>query len=476
MVELPVVLVVGDDHQGVVPDGGVALEGAEHLVHVALAVHGVEVGVLAPRGRHHHPRDLRQRVLRAGLAGGGEVAQDGVEVRVGVVVGGGGPGVEEGVGLPDLAGARLQVLGVGRAGVEGPEAVGDVAAVVADEAALQGAFQAVAAVVAVDPPVDAGLLELLGHRQPVAAVVVLPGVGRLAVRGTGHQVVAVGDGRAVQRAEVHVADGVLARQRVHPRHVVGGVVAHAARALVLHPGVPAALVRAVEVVVVAPGGGGGGRRHDRTVRSPLLEDARAVLEGQRLLVVVPAHAGEPAEVVVEGAVLLHQDHHVPQVRDITVVALGQDVLGRFGGGRPGRPGDGAGGECAERDGGTTQHQPPREPEFGGGCGDRGESASSATSSDSAWADSCAVDSCVVDSCAGDLCAANPCSASACAANSGSMSACSSGGRAASGDSTVVSVIKGLRGERGSVVRTRHGPGRSPGGGRVTRCARENVAA
>jgi hypothetical protein len=47
-------------------------------------------------------------------------------------------------------------------------------------------------------------------------------------------------------------------------------------------------------------------------RVGLLEDAVAVLVGQRLLVVEAPDARQRPEVVIEGAVLLHQDHHVLQ--------------------------------------------------------------------------------------------------------------------------------------------------------------------
>lgn len=363
VVELSVVLVVGDDHQGVVPDVLVALERLEDLVHVALAVHRVEARVLAPRGGHHHPGDLGERVLGPRLAGRDQVPEDGVEVRLGVVVGRGGALVDEGVGLPDLAGARFEVGLVRRAGVERGEAVGDVAAVLADEAVLEAAADAVAAVVGVDPPVDAGLLELFGDRRPGAGVVVLLGVGGLAAARTGHQVVAVGDGRPVHRAEVHVADRVVGGQRVHPRHVVGRVVPHAVVTLVLHPGVPPPAVGTVEVVLVAPGGGRHGGRHDGAGGVALLEDGGAVLELQDLLVVVSAHTAQLAEVVVEGPVLLHQDHHVLQIGYVAVVALGEVVLGRTGLRAADRLGDRACGDRAEADGGRLQHPAPRDAEF-----------------------------------------------------------------------------------------------------------------
>ena len=63
-------------------------------------------------------------------------------------------------------------------------------------------------------------------------------------------------------------------------------------------------------------------------RVGLLEDAGPVLVGQGLLVAEAADAGEGAEVVVEGPVLLHQDHHVLDVGDRAGPALGERLGGR----------------------------------------------------------------------------------------------------------------------------------------------------
>ncbi len=81
---------------------------------------------------------------------------------------------------------------------------------------------------------------------------------------------------------------------------------------------------------------------------------------------VPAHTGQLAEVVVEGPVLLHEDHHVLQIGYVALVALGQVVFGRARLRAADRFGDRPGGEGAEGDGGGLEHPAPGDPEFAGG--------------------------------------------------------------------------------------------------------------
>jgi hypothetical protein len=58
-------------------------------------------------------------------------------------------------------------------------------------------------------------------------------------------------------------------------------------------------------------------------RVRLLEDGVPVLVGEELLVAEAADSAERPEVVVEGPVLLHEDHHVLQVGDGPAPAPGQ---------------------------------------------------------------------------------------------------------------------------------------------------------
>jgi hypothetical protein len=95
-----------------------------------------------------------------------------------------------------------------------------------------------------------------------------------------------------------------------------------------------------EVAEVGPGGVG------------LPEDAVPVLPGEGLLVAEAADAAERAEIMVEGPVLLHEDHHVLEVGDgpgqVRRQRLGRRRAGGRGrGGRPGADADGCGGGGAE---------------------------------------------------------------------------------------------------------------------------------
>ncbi len=132
--------------------------------------------------------------------------------------------------------------------------------------------------------------------------------------------------RALQRAVVGIADRERVREGVLPRQVGPGEVAHRLLGLGRDPLVPRAGVpggvrlrpAVVEVGGVLRVGLAGvhapGLQRAVSVRR-LSEDGRAVRELQRLLVGQAAHAGQRAEVVVERAVLLHQDHDVLDVLD-----------------------------------------------------------------------------------------------------------------------------------------------------------------
>ena len=240
-------------------------------------------------------------------------------------------------------------------------------------------------------PADARRLQPLGVRRPGVtagrglvvedrAAVLAVGVDR-----AGHPHHPVGPGRAEHRAVVAVADGERLGQRELERQVGARVVTHDVRA-VLAVGLA---VRRQPVVHLAAVPGvvldlpGVRRRRDllrvgrvrvqverqhvagRVLGVGLVEDGPAVGQLRGVRVTEPANAGQGAEVVVEGPVLLHEQHDVLDVLQRTVPgrALGEgplDVRRHEGGGSGG--GGGAGGptqETATSQFGHAQHDHAR---------------------------------------------------------------------------------------------------------------------
>ncbi len=249
---------------------------------------------------------------------------------------------------------RHAVLVERRTGLGGAEAL-------ERQAAVHGAGPVVVGVL-VDAPADAGLLEHVRHgrpgerrtrigvaglrqraRDPAAQVVGL-GVGVGAVDALGrqlrvevgagpeHDAIRIGAGR--DRAVIGVADRERLGQRELERDVVAAVVAHRVGRLVLRPEAQLALVpgrlRVGERVRR--------RRQQQRVRLLLVQMERrdlagavglepgrlAALQRDREAVAETAHAAQGAEVVVEAAVLLHQDHDVLDVLDRPGLHLGRD--------------------------------------------------------------------------------------------------------------------------------------------------------
>ena len=208
--------------------------------------------------------------------------------------------------------------------------------------------------VLIDLPGDAGLLQALGIGGPVVAGfgVVDDRAAALAVVAdpAGPHVVAVRVGRAEQRAVVGVADREGVGQRVVERDVAAGEVRHRRRALVAGP-TGRSCRRSRRRAWWSS-------RAARSSQELQAEVRRAGMEGQHVLlpplgwyqtglpdgqrdgarVAEAAHAAQRAEVVIERAVLLHQDDDVLDV---------VDRAGAIVGGNRERPGDAGGEGCGE---------------------------------------------------------------------------------------------------------------------------------
>ncbi len=260
MVEEAVVLVVVEEDRGLRPDVRVRGQGVQHPVDVVGAVGRRVGGVL-------------------GLRGGGDDPGDRGEV-VGGHVGG-----ELGDRVGGLVHAALVELRAGRGGAE-----------------LREPGQRVVVVVVgllVDPPADPGVLEALGVGGPGVALLAV--VGDRAARGAGGidptrpLVEAVGVGRALDRAEVLVADGEGVGEGVLEGDVGAGVVAHGLGRLgrdpvVVEPVVPGRVGAGPGVVEVGDPLGVGvlgvqvpGLQHAAAgwAEEGLLEDVRAAGEAQQ---------------------------------------------------------------------------------------------------------------------------------------------------------------------------------------------------
>ena len=296
----------------------------EHRVHVVGAVVGGVGGVLAVSRRRDDPRHLRQGAAvdvvdeRRQHVGGVRLAY---RRRSGRAL----PGHDRPADR-QLAGAALAAVRAVVLLVE-PERV---VAVVPEE--IIGIAAAITyLMVGVNAPADPGRLEQFRVSGDLGSAGVGPEVDLVVVRvrgpaagRTGPEVHPVGAGGCHDRLVVAVADRECVGERVLEGDVVAREVPHRLFGLGRHPVVPRpvvpGLVVAVPAVVEVRVGLVGevvwqqvaqvGAVHVR-----LLEDRPAVLVSEDLLVPEAAHAAERAEVVVEGPVLLHQDHHVLQVLD-----------------------------------------------------------------------------------------------------------------------------------------------------------------
>lgn len=203
----------------------------------------------------------------------------------------------------------------------------------------------------VDLPADTGPLERLGVRlpgQPRLVAAVVAGAVDLAAP----QVGAVGSGGAEGGAEVGVAHGVVVCQRVVERYVAAVQVAEAAhvadtgdpvvepalvpRGVLGGPAVRQVAVALGERLAVRAARGRGGAEFPRVLAAQavrLVEDGLPAGERDAAAVTEPADALEAAEVVVETAVLLHEDHHVLDVLDGARGGCARSGGGQRGAGR-----------------------------------------------------------------------------------------------------------------------------------------------
>ena len=273
----------------------------------------------------------------------------------------------------------VAVLGVGLGGARrpGPAALVEhrVRADAPEIAEIGEAVVAVVLVLLIDLPGDARRLQALGIGRPRQALEPGRVLGRVGIvvglfrrvgdddaavvagrqtAGAAEQEQTVRIGRAEDRAVIGVADREGVGERVVEGQVRAGEVAHGQRGLGRDPGVvvlPARVAALPAVVQVAHGLGprragvemegadGGVRACAPRIR--LLPDALARRQGQGARIAVAAHAAQGPEIVVEAAVLLHQDHHVLHVLD------GAGDVGRRQGQRLANPGrQGRGPRCA----------------------------------------------------------------------------------------------------------------------------------
>ena len=348
VVEEAVVLVVGDQQCGPAPHLGVAGQRVEDLGDVPGAEADRPVRVLGERLGRRDPRDLRELAGLHVRPQHVEVAARRRDVRAGA-----GPLVQGRAGRRVLVVVEVQqrvVAVVADVGVAGPAPGVRLVEPLAD--------------VLVDLPGDPGLLEALGVGAPVVAglVVVEHRAAALAVvpGPAGPLVVAVRVGVADERAVVGVADGERVGQGEVERRVAATQVRHGRGGLVGDPAVVGAPVDRVlgvrpavrevleedqaEVLHVGPEG------HHLAVAVGLVPHGAAGRQRGRVRVTEAADPAHGAEVVVEGAVLLHQDDDV------------LDVLQRAGpavGGQRRRTGDavgeqrGGGGATADLEEATT---------------------------------------------------------------------------------------------------------------------------
>ena len=342
MVEETVILVIVEDEDGLGPDVRIGGEGGDQPGTERLAISGRCVGMLAHVEGGDDPGHLRQAVRHHV---GGEGADQMLPARR--------AGIRAG-GTVD-PGTRRRIFG----------------AILRDPAIPGEQRQGIVAVIVVfliELPPDPRGRETCGIGRPVQRMrldIVAAHIGGLvridAVIGDDERAIApdgkaagarpvieaVGAGRPVDRAVIGVRDGELIGERVIIGQVGAGHIAHRERALLRHPHVPvlppgmASLPTVVEALHAAGGGGAGVEMEGADDRAailvvlPLLPDRPARRQHGRARIGESAHAPQRAEIMVEGAVLLHQDHDMLDIRERAARAGG---LGK----RRGRGGEGAG--------------------------------------------------------------------------------------------------------------------------------------
>ncbi len=309
MVEIAAILVEVDEHHRRGPHALVGCQGFQHAVdHVGAGGRRI-VRVFRRGRRRNHPGDLRQRAVQhIVLDRGGHV-------------------------LYGVAGCRRHrshaVVVQSRAGL---------GIAVLREPGQRIVVEVVARIL-VHLPGDASRLQPFGVGGPGKARFAVgrdrSAAGGVRVDHAAPQVEAVRIGRPQDRAEIIVADGEGIGQRVVERQVAARVIAHGERGLGRHPVVvfrvvPGAVRGAPAMVEVghALGAGDAGVEVERQLVAAarrLLEDAVAVAQQERGAVVEAAHALQRAEVVVEGAVFLHENHNM--------LDGGKRIAGRRGGQR-----------------------------------------------------------------------------------------------------------------------------------------------
>ena len=323
VVEEAVVLVEIDDQHRPRPDLGIGGQGLDHSGGIGRALGRAGRGwVLAVGGRGDDPRHLRQAAAHHVLAQLVEVLGRQRQV------------------LQALVRTRNVLVGLAIGLEAGQRVVGEVVGHVL-----------------VDAPGDAGLQQPLGIGGPAIGIRRAALLGEVVVRvgdrrpaqvagrvvGPGPQEQAVGVGAGLGRAVIGVAEGEGLGQGELKRDVGPLEIAHRPGLLGLRPTVHAALVPGVLGVGPAVrraldphvGEGLGGLQRER--RDPLVlvglgEDRAIVLDRNGEAVAEAAHAGHGPEIVVEAAVLLHQDHHVLDVLDRAGAHVGVDGR-RLGQGR-----------------------------------------------------------------------------------------------------------------------------------------------
>ncbi|CAB3875758.1 hypothetical protein LMG3410_03036 [Achromobacter aegrifaciens] len=344
VVEEAVVFVEHQQQDGLAPDLRVGRQRIQHPGRVVGALRRAgRAGMLGAGLRGADPRDLRQRAVQHVLAQQVQAA--------------GG----ERLFLQRGRRARRAMVGV----AVGLEAGGRVQRIIVRH-------------VLVDAPADAGGLQAFGIGRPgvgarrIAARELVVGIaqGRAvaaaqAVVGAGPDEQPVGVGAAGERAVIGVADREGARHGVLEGHVLVREVRHR---MVLLGGRPVAhAARVPGVLRVGPGVRRAGHAHgfeglariqmegqDRARRAFIgfvvvlrpdgaMARVGAIRHGYGKAVAKPAYAGQRAEVMIERAVLLHEDHDVFHVADrARAPRRGDRERAADGGGQQGQGAAGAG--------------------------------------------------------------------------------------------------------------------------------------
>ncbi|MNQ57939.1 hypothetical protein D3C85_721100 [compost metagenome] len=361
MVEVAVVLVEVDEQHGLAPHLGHGGERIERFLDVPAALHWARrAGVLGVGGGCHDPRHLRQLAVLDVLAELLEEAAVGHGVGDALVQRVAGIVARRVVGRRNAAVAHRLARGLVRLAV-----------------LLEARERVVAVVlghVLVGDPAHLGFLQPLGVRLPFVAegggadlvpLVVHGGHARAGrAVGAGPVEHAVRVGARVHAAVVVVAQREGIGQRELQRQLGFLEIAHRDVVLVARPLVGASAVPGVLAVDPRV------RRAAHALRVPLaavqvvgqhglaggialLPDVQALGQRNGEAVTEAAHAHERAEVVVERAVLLHQDDDVLDVLDGAGLVVGRNGEGAADGRRKGREcecggtgGGGAGEEVA----------------------------------------------------------------------------------------------------------------------------------